>query len=104
MPRYYLFLWATEDIIAIENICLIMNNNSVLRRIVKRSDKPEELLGTLKKMGITHMLIKDDIFKRWIKINFTTKDRKIMDAFFKKYVKLLFFKWGYGVFQLENFD
>jgi hypothetical protein len=84
---------------------LDMNKNrSTLRQLVKRSDKPEEIAGALKEMGITHLFINDTIFDRWVKTNFTTNDREVMKAFFKKYVKLLFFKWGYGVSQLENFD
>lgn len=80
------------------------NNRSMLRRIVKRSDRPEELVIELKKMGITHLLIKDDIFNKWVKSNFTSKDQEVMQAFFNKYVKLLFFKWGYGISRVEYFD
>ena len=79
-------------------------NRSTLRQLVKGSDKPEEIAGGLKEMGITHLFINDDIFDRWLKTNFTPKDREVMKAFFKKYVKLLFFKWGYGVSRLEYFD
>jgi hypothetical protein len=77
------------------------NNRSILRQIVKRSDNSEQLIDELRKMGITHLLIKDDIFDKWVKINFTFKDREIMQAFFNKYVKILFFKWGYGVSRVE---
>jgi hypothetical protein len=81
---------------------LDMNNNrSILRQIVKRSDNSEQLIDELRKMGITHLLIKDDIFDKWVKTNFTFKDREIMQAFFNKYVKILFFKWGYGVSRVE---
>lgn len=80
------------------------NNRSTLRQLVKRSDKPEEVVGGLKEMGITHLLINDDIFNRWVKMNFTQKDQQLLQALFKKYVKLLFFKRGYGVSRLENFD
>ena len=80
------------------------NHKSTLRQLVKKTNTPEKILLGLKGMGITHLLINDDIFDRWLKINFTTKDREAMKAFFKRYVKLLFFKWGYGISQLENFD
>jgi len=80
------------------------NNRSMLRQLVKSSDKPEKILSGLKEMGITHLLINYDIFDRWVKTNLTNKDQKLLEAFFKKYVKLLFFKWGYGVSRLEYFD
>ena len=84
---------------------LDMNNNrSTLRQLVKRSDKPEEIVGGLKEMGITHLLIHYDIFDRWVKTNFINKDQKLLGEFFEKYVKLLYLKWGYGVSRLEYFD
>ncbi|MBW2005071.1 MAG: glycosyltransferase family 39 protein [Deltaproteobacteria bacterium] len=80
------------------------NNTSTLRQLVKKSDKPEEIVGGLKEMGITHLFINDDIFDRWVKNSFTIKEQELLKGFFEKYVKLLYFKWGYGVSQLENFD
>jgi len=80
------------------------HNRSTLRQLVKGSTDPETILLGLKGMGITHLLIRYDIFDKWVKTNFISKDRDVMKAFFKRYVKLLFFKWGYGISQLENFD
>ena len=77
------------------------NNRSIFRQIVKGSSEPETIFLGLENMGITHLLIRYDIFDKWVKTNFTPKDREVMKSFFKKYVKFLFFKWGYGVSQLE---
>jgi len=76
------------------------NNRSTFSQIVKGSSKPENIFLSLKSMDINHLLIRYDVFDEWVKTNFTPKDREVMTAFFKKYVKLLFFKWGYGVSQL----
>jgi len=84
-----------------EYIFDINNNRSTFRQIVKRSSEPETIFLGLESMGITHLLIRYDIFDKWVKTNFTPKDREVMKSFFKKYVKFLFFKWGYGVSQLE---
>ena len=80
------------------------NNTSTLRQLVKRSCEPKNVLLDLKEMGITHLLINYDIFNRWKKNSFTIKEQELLKRFFEKYVKLLYFKWGYGVSQLENFD
>jgi hypothetical protein len=80
------------------------HNTSTLRQLVKRSCEPKNVLLGLKEMGITHLLINYDILDRWVKTNFTYKDQEVVKIFFKRYVKPLFFKWGYGVSQLENFD
>ncbi len=79
-------------------------NRSTLHQLVKTSDKPEKILAGLEETGVTHLLINYDIFNRWVKTNFTNKDQKLLDEFLEKYVRLLYFKWGYGVSQLENFD
>jgi len=38
------------------------------------------------------------------KIYFVGKEKEILNNLMTKYTKQLFFKWGYGVSQLENFD
>jgi len=77
------------------------NNRSTFNKIVKRSGEPETIFLGLENMGITHLLIRYDIFDKWVKTNLTPRDLEVMKAFFKKYVKFLFLKWGYGVSQLE---
>jgi len=78
------------------------NNRSTLHQLVKMSDKPEKILGGLREMGITHLLINYDIFDRWVKDSFTIQEQELLERFLKKYVKLLYFKWGYGVSRMEH--
>lgn len=87
-----------------EYILDMNRNRSTLGQLVKGSTDPETMLLGLKGMGITHLLIRYDIFDKWVKTNFTSKDREVSKAFFKRYVKLLFFKWGYGVSRLGYFS
>jgi hypothetical protein len=75
---------------------------STFWEIVKRTNSPEEVLTELKKMGVTHLLIRYDIFDRWVKNDFEDRERTIVSQFFKKYVKSLYFKGGYGVSRLEG--
>jgi hypothetical protein len=75
---------------------------STLWEVLKRSNSPEEVLTELKNRRITHLLIRYDIFKKWVKTDFENREKQLIDQFFKKYVKLLYIKWGYGVSQLER--
>jgi hypothetical protein len=77
------------------------NNRSTLRQFLLKSDSTEDLLLRLKEMDITHLLISYDIFDRWGKNSFTIKEQKLLKRFFDKHVKLLYFKWGYGVSRLD---
>ena len=79
-------------------------NRSTLGQLVKMSDKPEKIVGGLKEMGITHLLINYDIFNKWVKDNFTTKERVLLGKFFESHTRLDYLKWGYGVSRLENLD
>lgn len=82
----------------------IIGNRGMLHQILKRSNRSEEILKGLKSKGITHLLIRYDLFEPWVKSDFTITEQKLTEKFFKEHVKLLYFKWGYGVSQLENFD
>jgi len=79
------------------------HNRSMLHNIVMSSSQTKDILKGLKGNGITHMLIRYDIFDRWVKDedNFTIREQELLGRFFKKHVELLYFKWGYGVSRLE---
>ncbi|MBW2614747.1 MAG: glycosyltransferase family 39 protein, partial [Deltaproteobacteria bacterium] len=70
--------------------------------IMKRSDSPEQVLSELKNMGITHLLIRYDIFKKWKKDNFSDNELYLLDQFMVKYSKMLFIKRGFGVSRLGS--
>ena len=80
------------------------NSRSTLLQLTRRSNDPETIFLRLKGMGITHLLIRYDIFDKWVKAKFAPEDKEILKAFLEKYAKMLFSKWGYGISRLENFD
>lgn len=75
----------------------MQRNRSTFRQLVKASSDPQTIFLGLKDMGITHILIHYDIFDEWCRTNFSMEEREVIRAFFKKYMRLLFFKRGYGV-------
>jgi len=81
----------------------VVAKKSLLHQLVKRSRKPEQILEGLKSNGITHMLIRYDIFDRWVKDedHFTVREQELLAQFFERHVELLYFKWGYGVSRLK---
>jgi hypothetical protein len=76
-------------------------NRSMLHQLVIGSNKPEDIMRRITSQGITHLLIRYDIFDRWVKSTFTKKEQELLKAFFNQHVKLLYFKSGYGVSRLE---
>jgi hypothetical protein len=79
------------------------HNRSMLHNIVMSSSQTKDILKGLQENGITHMLIRYDVFDRWVKDedHFTIREQELLGRFFKKHVELLYFKWGYGVSRLE---
>ena len=79
------------------------HNRSMLHNIVMSSSQTKDILKGLQENGITHMLIRYDIFDRWVKDedHFTIREQELLGRFFNKHVEPLYFKWGYGVSRLE---
>ncbi len=76
-------------------------NKSMLHQLVRKSNRPEDILQGFISEGLTHLLIRYDIFDRWVKSTFAEKEQELLKAFFNRHVKLLYFKSGYGVSRLE---
>jgi 4-amino-4-deoxy-L-arabinose transferase-like glycosyltransferase len=75
---------------------------STLHQIVKNSSLPQDVVSELKRRDISYLLIRDDLFKYWVKNNFDGRETAILDHLFKNYIKMIFFSKGYGLYQLEN--
>jgi hypothetical protein len=71
---------------------------------VKNSSRAEQVLFRLRELGITHLLIRYDVFDKWKKDKYIFSDDEIsvLNQFMINYTQLLFFKWGYGLSVLKG--
>jgi hypothetical protein len=76
-------------------------NQSKFKEIASISDSPHTMYRTLREMGITHFLIRYDIFDKWIQSGFSYEEKNRTKLFFKKYTKLVFYKLGYGICEIK---
>ncbi len=76
-------------------------NAGLFRRIVKQTRSSQVSLVGLKRRGITHLLVRYDLFNSWVNDNFNEREKRMLDKFFKKHVSLLFSKSNYGLFGLN---
>ncbi|MFC1798181.1 ArnT family glycosyltransferase [Thermodesulfobacteriota bacterium] len=67
---------------------------------LKRFETSHAVSAHMKKRGITHLLIRKDLFHKFIVDNLEAKKQKIVDDLFRRHVHMLFDKNGYSVFQL----
>jgi hypothetical protein len=78
----------------------MINNKSTLGKLIRSSAEPDMVFLDLRRMGITHLLIHLDIFKRWAKNSFDPRDQALLDRFFEDHLRLIYLKSGVGLFQV----
>jgi len=78
----------------------MMHNKSTLAQLIRGSADPDTVFLDLRRMGITHLLIHLDIFKRWAKNSFDPRDQGLLDRFFEDHLRLIYLKSGVGLFQV----
>jgi hypothetical protein len=75
---------------------------SLIGRVFLQSKNPEEIRLRLEREGITHLLIYHHLFEKWVENNFSSEDADVVRAFFKRYVRLLFYEKGFSVSALGS--
>jgi hypothetical protein len=75
-------------------------SRSTLHEIVKREKDPLSAVTRLKEMEISHLLIRHDIFKKWVGKSFSKEDKVVLEKFIEKHVQPVFVKGQYGVYRL----
>jgi 4-amino-4-deoxy-L-arabinose transferase-like glycosyltransferase len=76
------------------------NNRSKLATLFRASHGLQDFKSGLKKEGITHFLINMDIFNRWALKSFDHSHKDLLRLFFKRDLRRIYSKNGYGVFAL----
>ena len=67
---------------------------------VQQAVSPEDLTAILKKSGITHLLVRFDLFNQWAESQFSGREKAIIRGFFDNQASRLFSKAGHGLFAL----
>ena len=80
----------------------MIKNKSTLRQLVIYSNNTDQILLGLKRMKITHLLMHDGLFNKWVKTNFESSDQRLLFTFLQKHLESVFSKHGYSVFRLEE--
>jgi hypothetical protein len=76
--------------------------DEALGSVFNGSNSGEEMHSKLKGMGITHLLIFDHLFGRWVSGNLKEKAETSLKPFFINYAKLIYSKNGFSVFALGS--
>ena len=76
--------------------------DEALGSVFQGSAHAEEMRSKLKGMGVTHLLIYDPLFGRWVNENLKERAENALKPFFLNYVKLIYSQNGFSLFALEN--
>ena len=75
----------------------IVSGESMIRRLVRKADTPEEILKAFQKRGLTHIIVYEPIFIKWVDENFEKEQKKVIEELFIKYTKTLYHENGFSV-------
>jgi hypothetical protein len=76
-------------------------DEKLFKKTVKHAPSSIAVLSELKRGGITHLLIRYDLFNRWLIDNFDEREKKMINLFFAEHAERLFSKSNYGLFELK---
>ncbi|MHC4458201.1 MAG: ArnT family glycosyltransferase [Planctomycetota bacterium] len=114
-PEYPVFLFANQHLAKDDKILglflgkrryysdrEIIFKVGLFRRAVKNAQSANEIVADLKQSGITHLIIRFDIFKSWSKAVFDIRQKEMLRTFYDSNLRLIFTKGGYGLYQLKT--
>jgi hypothetical protein len=72
----------------------------LFKNSVHKAVSAEHLTRILKKRGITHLIVRYDLFSSWSESQFNGGEKAIIGALFINHASRIFSKAGYGLFEL----
>ena len=113
-PEYRAFQYANRNLPEdVKVLALFLGNRSyysdrelifgdnLFKKIVKKSNSSDMIGAEIQRLGITHLLIRYDIFNRWADGQFNEKEKKRLGTFLDRNLNRLFSQSGYGLFGLK---
>jgi len=79
-----------------------VHGEEALDSVFLNSNDAQQMHSKLKNMGITHLLIYEPLFGRWVSSNLEEEAEKSLKPFFLNYAKLVYYHKGFSVFALGN--
>jgi|WetSurMetagenome_2_1015567.scaffolds.fasta_scaffold01831_7 hypothetical protein len=74
----------------------------ILSRLIKGASAPARIMRGLKAERITHLLIHDRIFSKWLDYNFTGEEKEVLLNFFKSHTERVFHEDGFSIFSIKE--
>ena len=69
---------------------------------IQQSTSVEELSVKLSGWGVTHLLMRFDMFEQWVITNLDNDQRRLVSDFFNRELTFIFGKNGHGLYQFQS--
>jgi hypothetical protein len=79
----------------------VIFGDEMFKKMVQKGKSPRVIKEKLQNMGMTYLLIRYDLFKRWADSQFDNHEKKILNQFITNYLMPLYSEKGYGLFEIK---
>jgi hypothetical protein len=69
---------------------------------IRSARDPAQIEKALEERGITHLMVREDLLRRFLADNLRPAEREVWDAFVGRHLRAQFRDYGYGVYQLHG--
>jgi hypothetical protein len=83
------------------NRAMVFHYKKFFLNTIQQGLSSTEVVAILKNAGITHLIIRYDLFARWVENNFNERQKDVLRQVLNERMDLIFSKSGHGVFQLH---
>ena len=114
-PEYQAVRYVNQYLPEEARVCLIFSGNrgyyldrdyvygeDILYRLLKGAGAPDRILRGLREAKVTHVLIQDRHFSKWVDFNFNQEEKSALHAFFKDCTQGEFHANGFSILGLRE--
>jgi len=77
-----------------------ISSTELFRSLVNTSRSPENVRDELVRQGISHLLVRAEMFNPWVDSQFGDREKRILQALFQQHFKSLYQSHGYALLQV----
>jgi hypothetical protein len=78
----------------------IVLDDALIKRLIDRHKSEHAVVAALSARGITHLMVRHDLFEKWVLDNFDPSELSILKAFFSNHLTPLYTNAGYVLYKL----
>jgi len=114
-PEYAAINYANYKIPGnVKILCLFLGNRGyyfdreiafsfdLVLKVVLQEGSSDKILVDLERRRITHILVRYDLYNKWLQDNYNNREKEIINKFYEKHTNLIFSKNRHGLYQLKK--